>query len=83
MDSKKTAQELESYLLDLRHEFHMHPELPLEEKWTSERIRAELDHLGIPYEVAGKYNVIGKLVCGDGTGKKIAIRADIDALPIQ
>ena len=83
MDSRKIAKELESYAIDLRREFHMHPEMPLEEKWTSERIRKELDALDIAYEVAGQYNVIAKLVCGDGTGKKLAIRADIDALPIQ
>ena len=83
MDARKLAKELEAYAIGLRRELHMHPEMPLEEKWTSERIRTELDALGIEYEVVGKYNVIAKLVCGDGTGKKLAIRADIDALPIQ
>ena len=80
MSCKNIAAELNDYVIAMRRELHMHPEMPLEEKWTSGRICEELKSFGIPYEIVGKYNVIGKIDCGEG--KKIAIRADIDALPV-
>ena len=73
--------DLRAYTIGLRRELHMHPELSGQEAWTSSRIRQELDALGIPYDIAGDKNVIGCII--NGTGKKIAIRADFDALPIE
>jgi amidohydrolase len=75
------SNKLEQYVVDLRRQFHAHPELAGQEIWTSERIALELKSIGIPCKVDHKRNVVAKLT-GSETGKKIALRADFDALPI-
>src|SRR5688572_20190805 len=70
-------------LVAMRHELHRHPELGLEEVWTSEFIASRLTELG--YEVhrgLARTGVVGTLRNGAST-RAIGIRADIDALPIQ
>ncbi len=81
MDIQKIAKEMEQYVIEMRRDFHRYPEMPLKEVRTCKRICEELDLAEIPYEIIGKYNVIAHLKFGDG--KKLAIRADMDALPIQ
>lgn len=73
--------ELQEYIVRMRREFHMYPELSGEETRTSSRICEELESMGIPYEIAGDKNVIGRI--DNGEGKRIAFRADFDALPVQ
>ena len=63
-------------------EIHENPELKYEEIKTSELIRAELEKLDIPYKhPVAKTGVIGYI----GTQKPpfVALRPDMDALPIQ
>jgi amidohydrolase len=72
----------ESYVIKLRREFHEKPELSGEEKNTSQRIIRELKSMGIPYEIVGKYGIIATLD-GNREGKTLALRADMDALPIK
>ena len=81
MNHKQLAQSVEQYAIDMRRHFHMYPEVSREEVKTSARICEELEAMGIPYDVVGNRNVVGRIECGEG--KKIAIRADIDALPMQ
>ena len=67
----------------LRRDLHMHPELAFEEVRTSKIVAEELTKMsfGVTTGVAGT-GVVGTLV--NGTSRKsIAIRADMDALPIQ
>ena len=85
MDIYKEALDIEDILISLRRDFHMHPELGFEEHRTSGKIKEFLDSLNIPYE-----SYAGTGVCGIITGEKksdktrvIALRADIDALPMQ
>ena len=82
MNVHELAKKYEGYMLDMRHYFHMHPELSLQEENTSLRIQKELEEMGLPYEVVGCRNVVAKLE-GGKPGKRLAIRADIDALPMQ
>ena len=82
MEAKNLALSVEEYVVNMHREFHMHPELPLEEEWTSARIQEELTKMGVEFEVVGAHNVIGWLDFGKG-GKTIALRADIDALPVE
>lgn len=82
MDIQAKVKELEGYTIDLRREFHMHPELSHEEEFTVKRICEELDKANIPYEHVGKNNVVALLDTGR-PGKTLAIRADIDALPVE
>lgn len=80
-DILKKAQEIESYVINLRRYFHENPELSCQEFKTQEKIMEELDAMGIPYEKAGTTSLIAKINAGKGS-KTVALRADTDALPI-
>ena len=80
-DMLKKAQEVESYVTDMRRYFHENPELSCQEFKTQEKIMEELDALGIPYEKAGSTSLIAKINAGKGS-KTVALRADTDALPV-
>jgi amidohydrolase len=69
--------------IDLRHRLHQVPELNYKEFKTAEIIRAELDALGIAY-TAGVPDAPTATVAviGDASKPCVALRADIDALPI-
>jgi amidohydrolase len=71
-------------VIDLRHRLHRIPEIGYEEFRTAETIRAELDRLGIPH-TAGVADAPTATVAvlGDPSRPCVALRADIDALPIQ
>ena len=81
MNARELTEKYEQYVIDLRREFHMHPELSLKEDWTRARIAEELKALGIPCEEVAGHNVVGVVDSGR-PGKSIAIRADFDALPL-
>lgn len=71
------------YLVSLRRELHRYPELALKETRTASVIERELDSFGIPHSRIGETGVLGVLH-GEQEGRGIvALRADIDALPIQ
>lgn len=74
---------LEAELRALRHHIHQHPELAFDEHDTAALVAQKLAEWG--YEVTtgvGQTGVVGTLRAGDGT-RRIGIRADMDALPIQ
>lgn len=71
------------YLSSLRQELHRHPELSLEEYHTAEVIERELDCAGIVHKRIGATGVLGILKGEKPGNQAIALRADIDALPIQ
>jgi amidohydrolase len=75
------AKEMSGFLAGIRHDIHRHPELAFQEHRTSQRIVRELTSLGIATQAGvAKTGVVGTL--GD-SGPCIALRADMDALPIQ
>lgn len=82
LDEAKKA-EVFNWMVDIRRKLHENPELAYEEVETSKLIREKLDDLGIPYTypVENTTGVIGKI--GTGGPPFVALRADIDALPIQ
>jgi len=65
-----------------RHELHRYPELTWAEVETARRIRASLDRLGIPWRVCAETGTVATLAA-NAPGRHVALRADIDALPIQ
>ena len=69
--------------LQIRRDLHQNPELSEHEVHTSARVRAELKQLGIPYrsEIAG--HGIKAVLTTKSKEPAVAIRADMDALPIQ
>ncbi|HRE47168.1 MAG TPA: amidohydrolase [Aggregatilineales bacterium] len=75
------AQDLAPMTIQLRREFHMNPELSFQEFRTAKRVAEELHKLGIETETGvGVTGVVGRI--GEGS-PVIAIRGDMDALPIQ
>ena len=78
----KDAKRLAKKLSDIRRDIHMHPELGYEETRTSGVIAQTLERLGISVQRGvAKTGVVGVLK-GAGKGKTVAMRADMDALPI-
>ncbi len=79
---KQLAQSFAPELTDIRHHIHANPELSFEEFKTSVFIREKLSSWNIPFEVKATTGVVG-LIKGKNPSKKIiALRADMDALPI-
>lgn len=69
-------------MVKLRREFHQYPELGYKEFKTAERVAKELKKLGIQVKTGvGMTGVVGVLA-GKKKGKTVALRADMDALPI-
>lgn len=81
MNIKELAHKYESYIIEQRRHFHMHPELSLEEFETTNYIARELDQMGIPYIRPTATGLIGTIE-GNGPGKCVGLRADIDALNV-
>ena len=73
---------IQDYLIAIRHDLHENPELCFEEHRTSAIVAHELNRLGytVTTAIAGT-GVVGSLTAGQGN-RAIAIRADMDALPI-
>ncbi len=76
------AKAIQPWIVGLRRQLHQHPELMYEEFETSKLVQSTLDELGIEYQkdiaVTG---VLGTV--GNGNGPCVALRADMDALPIH
>ena len=80
---RQAAASLAPQLVALRRDIHAHPELAFEETRTAGLVAAELARLGIPHRTGiGRTGILG-LIEGGMPGPTLAIRADMDALPIQ
>lgn len=77
------ATSLESKVITWRRDFHQNPELGNREFKTAEKIAAHLRSLGIEVQTGvAKTGVVG-ILKGGKPGPVVALRADIDALPIK
>ena len=77
----KRAQNLQDALSSVRQDVHQHPELSFQEHRTAKLVADRLTELGIAARTGvAKTGVIGDL--GEA-GPRIALRADMDALPMQ
>jgi amidohydrolase len=87
MDIKTRITDLsEKYfekLVEIRRHLHQFPELSFSEYETSAYIRSLLDLWGIPYEFPFVKTGILARISGGKAGRVVALRADMDALPIQ
>lgn len=79
---KQTILNKEEEMIAFRRDLHMHPELQWQEFRTTDQVAKELDKLGIPYRRINPTGLIADLK-GGKPGKTVALRADMDALPVQ
>jgi len=80
---KNYAAEYRQDVVDIRRHFHMNPELSFREFETAKFIAARLDEYGIPYQSGvAKTGIVALIEGKDPESKVVALRADMDALPI-
>lgn len=80
---KALASQYAAEFIEIRHHLHAHPELSYQEYETSKFVQSKLKELGIPFEIKATTGVVG-LIKGKNPDKRIiALRADMDALPIK
>ncbi|MGM0549378.1 MAG: M20 family metallopeptidase [Bacillota bacterium] len=79
---KELLAKQETYVKDLRREFHMYPEISWKEERTSKRIKEELDKLGIDYQEYANTGIVA-VIEGKKLGQTVALRADMDALAVE
>ncbi len=84
MTNKKITQLINDNfdkMIAMRRHLHENPELSEEEFETTKTIAAKLEEFGIEHKVMNPTGVIAEIT-GDQPGKTVALRADIDALPV-
>ncbi|MAG88902.1 amidohydrolase [Zunongwangia profunda] len=81
-DLKKDIANVEEKVIEWRRDFHKHPELSNREFETAEKIAKHLKNLGLKVETEVAKTGVVALLKGDHPGKVVALRADIDALPV-
>jgi amidohydrolase len=70
----------EDELVDLRRDLHAHPELAWQERRSTDLVSHHLDEVGWRVTGTGDSGLVADL--GDGDGPRVALRADLDALPV-
>jgi hippurate hydrolase len=86
MIAKRIKELAASYAPDIiaiRHHLHAHPELSYKEFETSAFVRRQLDAYGIPWKIIADTGVVGIIEGRNPSSRIIALRADMDALPIH
>jgi len=79
---KSLAKQHQAENVSIRRHLHANPELSYQEFETSKYVQAQLKAIGIPFTVIATTGVLG-IIEGKNPGKRIiALRADMDALPI-
>jgi amidohydrolase len=79
----KKTQGLKQKMIDLRRDFHQYPELGLKEFNTTKKVEGFLKALGLETKIFVNGTGVRGYLKGSKPGKTIALRADMDALPIQ
>lgn len=82
MTIKELAAKVQPEVVAFRRDLHRHPEPSLKEFRTTEKIAEKLDEMGIPYRRMEPTGIIAEIK-GGKPGKRIALRADMDALSMQ
>ena len=70
-------------IVALRRDIHREPELGFDTERTAEKVLAALDGLSLDIETGVARNGLVATLWGEGEGPTVALRADMDALPIQ
>ncbi len=77
------SQQLQEWLVQIRRDFHMHPETAYEEVRTTDRIAEILTELGLEVRRFDDMTGVVGLLRGGQSGPTVGLRADIDALNLQ
>ena len=80
---KRLALQYAPEFIEVRHHLHAHPELSYQEFETSKFVQSRLNSWGIPFEIKATTGVVGLLQGKNPSKRTIALRADMDALPIK
>ncbi len=80
---KSLAAQYKQEFIKVRHHLHAHPELSYQEFETSAFVQQQLQEMGIPFTVMAGTGVVGLIEGNNPSSRIIALRADMDALPIQ
>ena len=81
MNVRDSAEQFKEKIVSWRREVHSYPEVAWTETKTGNMVAEELKNLGIEVTRIAEIGVVG-LLKGERTGKTVALRADMDALPI-
>jgi len=79
---RELAKKYSDYTIQTRRTIHQNPELSMQEYETAALIRRELDAMGISWRAIGETGTLGTLPATEPGGYTVALRADIDALPV-
>jgi amidohydrolase len=80
---KDLAKQYAPEFIEVRHHLHAHPELSYQEFETSKFVQQKLSEYDIPFEVKATTGVIGLIKGKNPDSRIIALRGDMDALPIN
>ncbi|MFL5741372.1 MAG: M20 family metallopeptidase [Flavisolibacter sp.] len=80
---KELARKYAPEFIEVRHHLHAHPELSYQEFETSKFVQQKLSSFQIPFEVKATTGVVGLIQGKNPSSKIVALRADMDALPIN
>ena len=86
MDERLSSElkEMQSELIEIRHDIHAHPELAMQEERTSKLVATKLKEFGLDVtEKIGGFGVVGTLISDREGEHSIGLRADMDALPLN
>ncbi len=79
---KSLAKQHQAENVATRRHLHAHPELSYQEFETSKYVQAQLKAIGIPFTVIATTGVLGIIEGKNPSKRVVALRADMDALPI-
>lgn len=79
---RSLARKYAPEFIEVRHHLHANPELSYQEFETSKYVQGKLKEFGIPFEVKATTGVVGLIKGKNPESRIIALRADMDALPI-
>jgi len=80
---RQLARQYAPDYIAIRHHLHAHPELSYQEFQTSAFVQEQLARTGISFEVMAGTGVVGMIRGKNAGSRVIALRADMDALPIK
>lgn len=80
--TNKLINEIENQVIEWRRDFHQNPELSNREFKTAEKIAKHLNSLGLEVQTGIAHTGVVGILKGEKPGPVVALRADIDALPV-